>query len=86
MIGGNPVANPLAYPYELFGPGTELSDLHLAVRVNGDVALLKGIMKAVLEENDRRPGEVLDRLFIERHTHGFDAFAARFAQLRWSGL
>ena len=78
-------SNPLAYPYELLGPGTELSDLHLAVRVNGDVALLKGIMKAVLEE-DRRPGEVLDHLFIERHTDGFEAFADDLRAMTWDSL
>jgi molybdopterin-dependent oxidoreductase alpha subunit len=75
--------NPLGYPYELLGPGTELSDLHLPVRVNGDVALLKGIMKAVLEEEARRPGKVLDRLFIDRHTVGFDAFADDLRSMDW---
>src|SRR5258705_4358780 len=32
----------------LFGGGTPLADLFLQVRINGDVALLKGIMKDVL--------------------------------------
>ena len=79
-------STPLAYPYELLGPGTELSDLHLAVRVNGDVALLKAIMKGVLEEEDRRPGEVLDQLFIDRYTNGFEAFAADLRSLEWDDL
>ena len=43
-------------------------------------------MKAVLEEDDRRPGEVLDRLFIDRHTHGFDAFAADLRAMTWDTL
>ena len=76
----------LAYPAELLGPGTELSDLHLAVRVNGDVALLKGIMKAVLDEEDERPGEVLDRMFIDRYTHGFDAFADDLRATSWEEI
>jgi len=79
-------STPLAFPYELLGPGAELSDLHLAVRVNGDVALLKAIMKGVLEEESRRPGEVLDHLFIERHTHGFEAFADDLRSLDWDDL
>ena len=33
------------------GGGTDLADLFLQVRINGDVALLKGIMKAVLPAN-----------------------------------
>src|ERR1044071_9801465 len=36
----------------LFGAGTELADLFLQVRINGDVALLKGSCKAVLAHED----------------------------------
>src|SRR5258705_6408683 len=39
----------------LLGSGTELADLFLQVRINGDVSLLKGIMKAVLAAEQRRP-------------------------------
>ena len=46
------------------GGGTTLADLFLQVRINGDVALLKGIMKAVFAEEERRPGQVLDHEFI----------------------
>jgi anaerobic selenocysteine-containing dehydrogenase len=48
--------------------------LFVQVRINGDVALLKGIMKEVLEAEDRRPGQVLDHEFINRYTTGFQAF------------
>ena len=47
------------------GAGTKLADLFLQVRINGDVALLKGIMKKLLEAEDRRPGKVLDHEFID---------------------
>ena len=56
--------------------GTALAELFLPVRINGDVALLKGIMKEVLDEERRAPGQVLDRAFIAEHTTGFDEFAA----------
>ena len=56
------------------GAGTKLADLFLQVRINGDVALLKGIMKEVLDAEARRPGEVLDQKFIEQHTTGFAEF------------
>ncbi len=52
-------------------PGTDIACLFLPVRVNGDVALLKGIMKQMLEEDDRRGGGILARDFIEQHTEGF---------------
>ena len=47
------------------------------MRINGDVALLKGIMKEMLEEEERRPGEVLDHEFIKEHTDGFEEFRGR---------
>jgi molybdopterin-dependent oxidoreductase alpha subunit len=58
------------------GEGAKLADLFVQVRVNGDVALLKGIMKEVLDAEERRPGQVLDHDFINRYTTGFDEFKA----------
>jgi molybdopterin-dependent oxidoreductase alpha subunit len=66
--------NPLRAPGTLLGSGTALSDLFLPVRINGDVALLKGIMKELLEEETRRPGEVFDHAFIDQKTEGVTAF------------
>ncbi|HEX8188756.1 MAG TPA: FdhF/YdeP family oxidoreductase, partial [Pyrinomonadaceae bacterium] len=74
------------HPADLLGGGTELTDLFLQVRVNGDVALLKGLMKEVLEEEKRRPGAVLDRKFIEGKTHGFDEFARALEEVSWDEL
>jgi len=54
--------------------GTKLADLFLQVRVNGDVALLKGIMREILGAEDRRPGQVIDSEFIARYTTGFEEF------------
>ncbi len=60
----------------LVGGGTDLSDLFLQVRINGDVALLKGIMREILDAEDRKPGTVLDHRFIENYTNGFPEFVA----------
>jgi molybdopterin-dependent oxidoreductase alpha subunit len=65
------------------GGGTELADLFLQVRINGDVALLKGIMKEMLEEEGRRPGEVLDHKFIAEKTAGFESFASALKNTGW---
>lgn len=73
-------------PSDLIGGGTELSDLFLQVRINGDVPLLKGIMKEVLEEERRRPGRVLDHRFIEEKTHGFEEFARSLEEQDWDAL
>jgi molybdopterin-dependent oxidoreductase alpha subunit len=68
------------------GAGTALADLFLQVRINGDVALLKGISKAVLAEAERRPGEVLDHEFISNFTSGFDDFATAVKNASWEEL
>ena len=64
----------------LFGAGTELANLFLQVKINGDVALLKGIMKAVLESN------ALDREFIETYTEGFEAFRGSLERFSWEEI
>ena len=78
--------NPLKAVPTLFGPGTQLSDLFLPVRIGGDVALLKGIMKELLEEEDLRPGEVFDHAFIGEKTQGFDAFLSDLRAESWDKI
>ena len=73
-------------PLHLLLPGTDIACLFLPVRVNGDVALLKGMMKEMLEEDDRRGGGVLAHDFIEQHTEGFDAFAADIRAESWDRI
>ena len=68
------------------GAGTALADLFLQVRINGDVALLKGIMKAVLAEEGRRPGKVLDWEFVSGHTSGFGEFVTALESESWESL
>jgi molybdopterin-dependent oxidoreductase alpha subunit len=70
-------------PLNMLGLGTEIACLSLPVRVNGDVALLKGIMKEMLEEDQRPGGKVLAHDFIEHHTEGFDAFAKDLREESW---
>src|SRR5438067_8755528 len=56
--------NPLRLPDFLLGKGTELSDLWLPIRINGDIGVLKGIMKEMLAAEERNPGTVFDHEFI----------------------
>ncbi len=77
------------YPQEIsgvLGQGTQLADLFLQVRVNGDVPLLKGISKALLEEEKLQPGEVLDHGFIENKTNGFDKFSMALQEVSWDEI
>ena len=68
------------------GRGTVLADLHLPVRINGDVALLKGLCKAMLEEEAANPGSVLDSEFIESSTADFAEFSADIDGTTWSEI
>jgi molybdopterin-dependent oxidoreductase alpha subunit len=70
----------------LFGRGAEISDLFLQVRVNGDVALLKGIMKEVLAAEERGPGKILDHEFIAQYTEDFDEFVKALDQADWDEI
>ena len=64
-------ANPQE-PLGLLGVGTPIADLHLPVRIGGDIALLQGVAQRVLEKDDAAGGGVVDRAFIAEHTVGFD--------------
>jgi len=68
------------------GKGTTLADLFLQVTINGDVALLKGIIKAVFEEEGRRQGQVLDHEFIKTYTEGFPEFAIATGNISWDDI
>lgn len=56
---------------------TTLADLHLQVRIGGDAALLKGLIKTQLDSN------AIDRHFIEGHTSGFDEMSANVGAIDW---
>jgi molybdopterin-dependent oxidoreductase alpha subunit len=68
------------------GEGTKLADLFLQVRVNGDVALLKGLMKEVFAAEERRAGKALDREFINKYTTGFEEFRAALSSVHWGDI
>ena len=64
----------------IVGVGTGLADLHLPVRVNGDLALMQAIGHHLVE------WDALDHEFIERHTHGFEAWAEHVRDLDWDAV
>ena len=52
--------------------GTNLTDLFLQVRINGDIPLLKAIMKLMYEDEQQKPGSVFDHDFIREKTAGYE--------------
>ncbi len=64
----------------IIGQGTALTDLFLQVRINGDAAVLKGIMKCLVEMG------ALDHEFINAKTEGFDEFVAALRCADWKEI
>ncbi|WP_339711605.1 FdhF/YdeP family oxidoreductase [uncultured Kriegella sp.] len=54
----------------MLGAGEEIADIHLPVRINQDIPLIKLITKklALLDQNS---GQVFDHAFIEKYTQGY---------------
>ncbi|MGW0593199.1 FdhF/YdeP family oxidoreductase [Streptosporangium sp. NPDC002607] len=71
-------------PSGLVGKGTTLSDRFLQIRLNGDLALFKAMSLLLLEAEEAAPGTVIDRDFVEAHTHGFDEWAKDLRSLDWA--
>lgn len=75
--------HPTRLPRFFLTKGTPLSDLWLPVTINGDLAFLHGLIKELLEEEDRRPGQVFDHEFIRQSTQGYDELIAHLRTVSW---
>ncbi|MBF6415208.1 FdhF/YdeP family oxidoreductase [Nocardia cyriacigeorgica] len=51
--------------------GVPIADDFLQIRLGGDMALFQGLGKLLFEAEDRAPGTVVDRAFVDAHTAGF---------------
>lgn len=89
IVGVNPLREVglerFSHPQEvlgLLGASTQIGSLHVPVRINGDIAFFKGVIKEMLEHEDR--GEsVIDLAFVNERTDGFAQFAADIRQESW---
>jgi molybdopterin-dependent oxidoreductase alpha subunit len=74
----------------LTGESTPIASSYYLLKVGGDVAVLKGMMKTLiaLDEENRTAGGpgVLDRQFIETHTAGIDALLADINATSWDAI
>jgi len=78
-------------PIEMVTLGsTPISSRVYQVRVGGDVAVIKGLMKVLVEADESARGEgaaaVLDWGFIREHTLGIDALIADLKAADWASL
>ncbi|MGB7235708.1 MAG: FdhF/YdeP family oxidoreductase [Rhodococcus sp. (in: high G+C Gram-positive bacteria)] len=61
----------------MVGPGTDLSDYHLPIKINGDLALFQAIGSLLLE------WDCIDHEFVETYTAGFDEWREHVASVDW---
>jgi molybdopterin-dependent oxidoreductase alpha subunit len=64
---------------------TRTGTMNVQVRIGGDLALLRGVAKAVLEAA-KTDLAVLDQDFIDNYTHGFDDYRAAVEATSWAQI
>ncbi|HEY2029127.1 MAG TPA: FdhF/YdeP family oxidoreductase, partial [Myxococcales bacterium] len=67
-------------PLDMLGRGTPLTDLYLQTRINGDVAILQGIGKALVEAGS------VDQKFVQERTENFLAYTGHLAKVAWNDV
>jgi molybdopterin-dependent oxidoreductase alpha subunit len=67
-------------PLSMLSGGSEIASDWLQPKIGGDIALLKGLAKAVLAQGS----EAKD--FIDQHTTGFEAFEKDLARTSWERI
>ncbi|MGH7458405.1 MAG: FdhF/YdeP family oxidoreductase [Longimicrobiaceae bacterium] len=70
----------------LLGRSTPIASHYLQPQPGSDVALLKGIMKHLLEHERAAPGTVLDHGFIQEHTTGIGSLIADLETTTWTEI
>ncbi|GGC18168.1 FdhF/YdeP family oxidoreductase [Cellulomonas carbonis] len=75
----------------MVGRGTRIADVHLQVRLGGDLGVFQALGKVLLEaeEAGRRTigmTSVLDHAFVERHTVGLEEYADGLRATSWSDI
>ena len=70
----------------LFNKGTEIATVYLQATPGSDVAVLKGMMKQMLEAERRDRGRVFDHGFIRAHCTGFEELVEDLDATPWTQI
>ena len=65
---------------------TALASNYYQLRVGGDAAACKGMMKSLAEREEAAPGTVFDRAFLEEHTVGLEALLEDLSATPWTDI
>src|SRR5882757_4904057 len=70
----------------MLGVATPIADLFLQVRINGDVPLFKGILKVLVEHEDRESGSAINWDYVRPNTAGVDALLDDVRAASWDDI
>lgn len=89
FINPNPhhYRNPLDFAYTILtGRETKLADVFLPIKIGGDEALIKGMMKVLWDMEKANPGTVFDHAFINEYTTGYEEFLKELEATSWDDI
>jgi molybdopterin-dependent oxidoreductase alpha subunit len=71
-------------PWQMtFGKPTKIAHQYLQLKPGGDIAALMGVCKRVIELDRLTHDGVLDRTFLNEHTHGFKELIEKLEATSW---
>jgi formate dehydrogenase major subunit len=68
----------------IVGGGEKVADEFLQIKVGGDLALFQALGHLLLAREEREPGSVVDRHFVEEQTAGFAEYREARRALDWA--
>lgn len=68
-------------PMAILSGGSQLADVFLQIKINGDVALLKGVMHLLYQEEQSAPGSVFDHEFINTYCDNYPELLEHLANV-----
>ena len=75
------------HPVEMLtGRATKIASVYHQVRVGGDAAVMKGLMKALLALEGKNGRQVIDRAFLAEHTAGYEALVQDLKATKWKDI
>jgi len=69
----------------LSNKATPISSHYYQVKIGGDLAAIRGMVKYMLEQEETKGG-IIDHAFIQEHCSGFEAYAEKVKQEDWDFL
>lgn len=78
-----------AHPQKVTGMmniATPLSSQYLQVKVNGDMAIFRGVAKSLFEREQNSAGSALDHDFLAEHCAGLEAYQQIVEQTSWETI